>query len=179
MESDLNKINKKKGILFWITGLSGTGKTELSKLIKKFVVKNYGETIVISGDDVRDIFNIKKYNKKDRLKIGKKYTLLAKYITNQKINVIFAVVGLFDELRKFNKKNINNYVEIFIKSDFEKIIKYNKKPLYKKRNIGNIWGLHIKPQFPKKPNIVIENNFQISLKKLSRQLELKIKKLLN
>lgn len=29
------KLDKKKGTLFWITGLSGSGKTSLAKLIKK------------------------------------------------------------------------------------------------------------------------------------------------
>ena len=56
----LKKINKNKGILFWITGLSGSGKTEISKLIHKFINDKYGKTLLISGDDVRDIFNIKK-----------------------------------------------------------------------------------------------------------------------
>ena len=32
------KINKKKGILFWITGLSGSGKTTLGKKIFKQIV---------------------------------------------------------------------------------------------------------------------------------------------
>ena len=60
----LKKIKKNKGILFWITGLSGSGKTEISKLIYKFINDKYGKTLLISGDDVRDIFNIKKYKKK-------------------------------------------------------------------------------------------------------------------
>ena len=29
------KLNKNKGILFWITGLSGSGKTTIAKKIKK------------------------------------------------------------------------------------------------------------------------------------------------
>jgi adenylylsulfate kinase-like enzyme len=31
--------NKNKGILFWITGLSGSGKTTISKKIKKILYK--------------------------------------------------------------------------------------------------------------------------------------------
>ena len=41
------KINKKKGI--WFFGLSGSGKTYASKIIKK-IKKN---SITIDGDDVR------------------------------------------------------------------------------------------------------------------------------
>ena len=52
------KINK-KGILFWVTGLSGSGKTTISKLIKDDIVKDYGPTLLISGDDLRKIFKFK------------------------------------------------------------------------------------------------------------------------
>ena len=34
------KINRKKGILFWITGLSGSGKTTLAKKIFPMIKKN-------------------------------------------------------------------------------------------------------------------------------------------
>ena len=48
--------NKNKGILFWITGISGSGKTDLAKKICKEITKSYGPTLVISGDDIRKIF---------------------------------------------------------------------------------------------------------------------------
>ena len=60
------KIIKNKGILFWITGLSGSGKTTLSKKIFKNVVKSYGPTLLISGDDLREIFSFDKFNGKER-----------------------------------------------------------------------------------------------------------------
>ena len=55
----MKKINKNKGIVFWITGLSGSGKTTLAKKIKKDISKIYGPTIMISGDDIRKIFGLK------------------------------------------------------------------------------------------------------------------------
>ena len=36
------KLNKKKGILFWITGLSGSGKSSIAKEIWPTVKKIYG-----------------------------------------------------------------------------------------------------------------------------------------
>ena len=67
----MKKIKKNKGILFWITGLTGSGKTEISKLIKEFISHKFGKTLIINGDDIRDIFDIKKYDREDRLKLGK------------------------------------------------------------------------------------------------------------
>ena len=50
-------MKKKSGYLFWITGLSGSGKTSLAEKILNFIKKNVGPTIILSGDDLREIFN--------------------------------------------------------------------------------------------------------------------------
>ena len=118
---------KSKGKLFWVTGYSGSGKTQIAKKIHSQIQKNYGPTILFSGDDIRKIFNLKGYTYNERFKTVMKYCKLAKSITNQNINVIFAVVGMMHKIRAWNKKNIKNYVEIYIKSDVKKIIKKDKK----------------------------------------------------
>ena len=123
----MKKLKKNKGILFWITGLSGSGKTTIAKKIKPEIAKFYGPTILISGDNLRTIFKLKKYSKNERVKNGLKFSKLCQLITNQKINVIFAVVGLFDKLRQKNRQNIQNYVEIYIKANLPNIIKIGKK----------------------------------------------------
>jgi len=58
------KIDRKKGILFWITGLSGSGKSTIASLIKDRIKKKYGPTIIMSGDDLRYITNFLKYEKR-------------------------------------------------------------------------------------------------------------------
>ena len=167
-----------KGILFWVTGLAGSGKTQISKKILSQIRKNYGPTILFSGDDIRKIFNLKGYSYEDRFKTVMKYCRLAKSITNQNINVIFAVVGMMHSLRAFNKKNIKNYVEIYIKSDLKKIIKKGKKRIYH-QNKNNIIGLDIKAEYPKKPHITLRNNFKKDINACSADLMIKIKKHLN
>ena len=94
------KKNNKKGILFWITGLSGAGKTTISKQIYKKIKNEYGKTIIINGDDIRKIFELKGYDYKDRKKIGLQYSKLLKKITDQNVNVIFAGIVMVEEVRK-------------------------------------------------------------------------------
>jgi len=172
----MKKIDKNKGILFWITGLSGSGKTTLGKKIHKNIIKKFGPTLMVSGDDIRKIFKLKGFESNQRLEITKKYSNFAKYVTDQKINVIFAVVGMFDEPRKWNKLKIKNYIEIFIKSNIKNIIRINKKKIYKKKNPGKLIGIDIKPQYPKKPDIIISNSFKLTSDKMSKIL---IKRIIN
>jgi|TARA_B110000091_G_C13635758_1_gene399061 adenylylsulfate kinase len=167
-----------KGTLFWITGFSGSGKTQISKKIYSQIKRNYGPTILFSGDDIRKIFNLKGYTYNERFKTVMKYCKLAKSITNQEINVIFAVVGMMHKVRAWNKKNIKNYVEIYIKSNLKKIIKKGKKRIYH-QNKDNIIGLDIKAEHPKNPHIVLHNYFKKDINTHSKELMIKIIKHLN
>ena len=169
------QVNKKKGILFWVTGLSGSGKTTISKKIKKDIIKFYGPTLLVSGDDIRKIFKFNKYTLQERQTLAKKFCNFAKFITDQKINLIFAVVGMMDFPRMWNKKNVDNYLEIYIKANIKSIIKTNKKKIYHKKNSGDIVGINIKPELPKKPDIIINNDFKKSTNILSKELVSKIR----
>ena len=174
MKKILN-ISKKTGILFWITGLSGSGKTSIALKIKNFVTKKYGPTVVLSGDDLRKVFEFNKYSRKDRLFYASAYSRFCRKITSQKINVIFATVSLFNTIRKWNRSNIKNYIEIYIKSDLDEIIRLRKKKFYSKNN-KNIVGKNIKSEFPKNPDFIVNNNFQKSINYLSKELIKKINK---
>ena len=84
------KKTKNKGILFWITGLSGSGKTSIAKNIKKEIIKNYGPTLAISGDDFRKIFKFKGFSKKDRYRYLKHYQVLNGLCTLLTIDFFFS-----------------------------------------------------------------------------------------
>mgnify|MGYP001191265040 CR=1 FL=1 len=168
------KISKKhkKGFLFWMEGFSGSGKTTISKKILPFVIKNFGPTIIIQGDNMRQIFELKSYTRNGRYSNSVKYRKFAKFITDQNINIIFTVVGMMKKTRLWLSKNIKNYIEIYIKADILQIKKKKIKKTYLKAK--NIVGLDIKPEIPKKPDITIINNFNKSYSSLKKEFETKI-----
>lgn len=171
-------MKSKRGKVFWITGLSGSGKTEIAKKILPFIQKKYGKTVLFSGDNIRDFFFLNKYDKNSRLKYAMSYSKLCKYISDQGVNVIFATVSLFKSIRLWNKKNIFNYIEIYIDTNIDKIIKFNKKNnVYKKRK--NIIGKQIKAELPEKPDVKITNNFTETTTQISKRLIKLIKKKYN
>jgi adenylylsulfate kinase len=166
-------IDKRYGIVFWITGISGSGKSTISKGIIKFIKKKFGPTIILSGDNLRTIFDLDKYDRNYRMQIGRQYTKLLRLIIANKINVLFSVVGLFHKLHKYNRLQLKNYIEILIDANF-KTTMLRKQKIFYKRKIKNVWGKDIKPEYPNKPHIVIKNNFQKSKKFLYKELIKKI-----
>lgn len=175
--SKLNLIkNKNKGFLIWITGLAGSGKTTLANGIYDFIQDKYGQTVVLSGDDLRKEFIFNKFDKKSRQQYAMSFSCFCKKITDRRINLIFATVSLFKKVRAWNKKNIENYIEVYVESDFKKLVKKRKKPFYKKVT-KNIVGKDIAPELPIHPHIKIKNDFK-SIKILKTQLIQKLNKVI-
>ena len=129
----IKKVNK--GILFWIEGFSGSGKTTLAKKIKSKINKLYGPTILINGDDIRSIFKLNDFSKLGRLNVFKKYVLISRLITNQKINLIFTVVGLNKKYQYLLKKKFKNIITILIKTNIHKVSKMKIKKTYEEKKI--------------------------------------------
>ena len=128
----MNNKFKKEGILFWITGLSGSGKTTLAKKIFPFIKKKYGPTVHIDGDTLRKILNLNGYSYKERLYNTEIYNKLIALLIGQNINVIISLVGLMNKPRVWNRKHIQKYIEIYVKSEIKKIILKDKKKYIKK-----------------------------------------------
>ena len=99
-------INKNYGTLFFITGLSGSGKSSISKKIAKKIERIYGPTFLYSGERVRNIFKFYGYSRKERIELGKKNIQFINYILKQKINVVYDAIALLKVLRKIKRKTI-------------------------------------------------------------------------
>ena len=79
---------------------------------------------------------------------------------------------------KWNKKNIENYIEIFIKASINKVKKFSNKQIYKQKHIQNVVGFDIKPEYPEHPHIIINNDFAKPIEELSEKLLLKIDRII-
>lgn len=170
------RIKKNYGILFFVTGLSGSGKSSISKELVKKIKKKYGPTFLYSGEKIRKVFSFNGYSRNDRIELGKKNINLINYILSQKINVLYDAIALLKILRTLKRKKIKNYIEIFIKADVKKIIKLNKKNKIYKARKKNIVGIHIKPEFPSNPHILIKNNYKKDAKKIASEIFLTLEK---
>ncbi len=147
-------INK-KGICYWITGLSGSGKSTLSRNLADLIRTEYKNVVLLDGDNLRVILDSQSFTNKDRLKLSYKYSQTAKMLLDQGIHVIIAVMALFNEVQLWNRKNILNYVEVFLDVPINELERRDPKGLYLKYKQGlikNMVGLDLKAEFPKKPD---------------------------
>ena len=107
----------KPGVI-WITGLSGAGKTTLSKILYKKLKINYSNIKLLDGDVLRKKLNIK--NKKSftynsRKKVGIKFSKICREYEKKNFLVIIAVMVLIEDVQTWNEKNLKNYLDIYLK----------------------------------------------------------------
>ena len=93
-------------MVIWIIGLSGAGKTTLANNVVAHANMKSKKTILIDGDIIREIFdNDLSYSMEDRLVNAKRICKLGKFLDEQGLNVVCAILSIFPETREWNRKN--------------------------------------------------------------------------
>ncbi|MCL2014544.1 MAG: adenylyl-sulfate kinase [Oscillospiraceae bacterium] len=153
--------------VYWITGLSGAGKTAVGKALYEKIKPEQPNTVLLDGDELREVFGGDLgYSAEDRRKCAMRYSKLCKMLSEQGLNVIICTISMFHEIHEWNRENIPGYTEIFLDVPFEILKKRDQKGLYSdygKGTSNNLIGLDIKAEKPKNPDIIIENNGSISI----------------
>lgn len=146
-------------MIIWIIGLSGSGKTKLSKeLFKSKIIRS--NFISIDGDEFREnILNDLGYTYKDRKKNAESISKLVSYLSKKKINIIVSILSNYPNWLKWNKKNIKNYFQVYLKVDKKQLFLRNKKKLYLSKK-KNVVGKDIKFNEPKENNLIFTNTFK-------------------
>lgn len=152
-------------MVIWLIGLSGSGKSTLGKALTS-ELRGLGRRVAyIDGDVIREVFGGDLgHTVKDRLINAKRISSLSKFLSEQQIDVVAAVLSIFPEWQQWNRDNIEDYFDVYIKSSLETLVKRDGKGLYKKAlsgEIENVVGIDIKFPEPFKSKLIIENNKSI------------------
>lgn len=148
-------------MVIWIIGLSGAGKTTLANEVIAQVRRVQQNVVLLDGDVVRNIFdNDIGYSVEDRRVNAQRISQLCKFLDDQGIDVVCAILSLFPESRTWNRKEILNYYEVFIDTPIEDLIQRDAKGIYrrfKSGEISDVAGMDIKFPYPSSANLVINN----------------------
>lgn len=157
------------GTVYWITGLPGAGKTSIANLFYHHR-KNIQPTILLDGDLLREVLaNHVGYLPSERLQLAIKYGKLCRMVAAQGIDVICATVSMYHQCRLWNRENIPQYREIYVRTPLEVLCQRDQKSLYSravKGEIANVIGVDLPFEEPQKPDIILENNGRLSLQEL-------------
>ena len=163
------------GVL-WITGLSGSGKTTISKIIINKLKKKYENIILLDGDKLRKKLKIKSkdtFTYIERKKIGLKYSKICKKYFNSNKFVIISVMALIKDVHKWNRSNISNYKDVYLEVPMKELKRRDPKKIYskfEKKEISNVAGLDLKYDIPKNSSMKIRWKKNFSAQKIAKKI---------
>ncbi len=153
-------MNDNKGVLYFITGLSGAGKTTIGTLFYEQLKQKNPATVLLDGDIIRETYNEDcGYTEEERKRAAFRTCRVSKLLTDQGISVVLCCIEMYDEVRDLHREVIENYKEIYLRVSKETLMKRDKKGLYSgKSGQSNVVGVDMPAEEPKCPDIVIDNN---------------------
>lgn len=146
-----------KGTVYFFTGLSGAGKTTLGGLFHRRLKVWKNNVVLLDGDSIRLVYNEDiSYTEESRRKGASRTFRVAKMLSDQGIDVVVCSICMYSAVRAWNRANIENYREIYIKVDKDTLLRRNQKGLYTAGK--DVVGIDIPFDEPKSPDIVVEND---------------------
>ena len=160
------------GLVIWVSGLSGSGKSTISKELYHAIKQEIANVVYVDGDGFRDIFDNDKFDKDSRIEVTKRRANLCNLLSQQGIVVVASTISLFDEVYRYNSGLFRHYLSVHIECDIEELITRDQKGLYSgaiNGKIKNVVGIDIIYDTPR-ADITIDNNIKDHAKLKSNQI---------
>jgi adenylylsulfate kinase len=129
-----------KGFTLWFTGLSGAGKTTISKLVEDELRARGSKLEILDGDVVRE--NLSKglgFSKEDRDTNIRRIAFVADLLSRNGVPVITAAISPYRDIRAEAREMMGErFIEVFVKASVEACAERDVKGLYKKAFAGEI-----------------------------------------
>jgi len=146
-----------KGTVYFFTGLSGAGKTTIGGLFYRRLKATKPNVVLLDGDDIRPVFGEDAgYTHDDRLRWAGRIFRVCRMLSEQGIDVVVCSIAMYRQVRDWNRENIPNYKEIYIKVSKDTLLARNQKGLYTKGR--DVVGIDLPFDEPQRPDIVVAND---------------------
>jgi len=146
-------------MIVWVSGLSGAGKTTLCEGIYRRIKPLVPEVVLLDGDSVRSAFGSDlSHSEADRRRQIKRIQGMTKVLVEQGLIVIIAVVYSHPDVQKWNRENLPNYFEIYLKASLDTVMGRDEKGLYalaKEGKMPDLVGVDIPWHPPEASDLVL------------------------
>lgn len=158
-----------KGTVYFFTGLAGAGKTTIGGLFYQRLKVIRPDAILIDGDQARlkagyctadgKVLMEDRYTTEARKAGALRRFRKCRKLTDEGRDVVVCSISMYTEVRAWNRENIENYREVYLKVTHETLYRRDQKKLYSSK-AKNVVGVDLPWDEPGHSSIVIQNDGQ-------------------
>jgi len=169
-------MKKTQGFTVWFTGLPCCGKTTIADQVA-IVLKKKDYTVErLDGDVVRQgLANDLGFSKKDRDENIRRVTFVAKMLTRNNVIVLATFVSPFREQRRNARKEIERFVEVYVRCPVEICMKRDVKGMYQRALEGKIkhfTGVDDPYEEPELPELILNTDTESPEESVKKVLQI-------
>lgn len=128
-----------RGVTVWFTGLSGAGKTTITRAIAEELRAKECQLEILDGDIVRE--NLTKglgFSKEDRDINIRRIGFVANLLTRNGVIVLVSAISPYRAVREEVRQTVGDFVEVFVNAPLGTCEERDVKGLYKRARAGEI-----------------------------------------
>lgn len=131
---------KQKGVVLWLYGMSGSGKSTIATGVERALFEQGRATVVLDGDNLRSGLNQDLgFSDEARSENVRRTAEVAKLFASQGIITLVSVITPLKRFREQAREIIGaDFREIYVQADFETCAKRDPKGLYAKVAAGQV-----------------------------------------
>ena len=152
---------KSPGRVFWITGLSGSGKTSVGRELCSRLRAVGHPVIFLDGDALRAaIAEDLGHSVENRRLSAMRNARLCRLLSEQGSDVVCATISLFHEVQRWNRENIPRYHEIYLRVPIDELRRRDTKGIYaagQRGDLRDVVGIDMPAEFPHAPHLTLDN----------------------
>lgn len=145
------------GVTVWFTGLSGAGKTTVSRAVEQELLARDLRVEVLDGDLIRQ--NLTKdlgFSYVDRVENIRRIGFVAQLLTRNGVIVLVSAIAPYAQAREDVKQAIGDFIEVYVNAPLAVCEARDVKGLYKKARSGEILhftGIDDPYEAPQSPDV--------------------------
>ncbi len=168
-----------RGGIVWLTGLSGSGKSTIARLLERELFARRIHVYVLDGDNVRYGLNSNLgFSPEDRIENIRRVGEVARLMADAGIVTVSAFISPYRADRRRAREIAREcgceFVEIYVNASLEVCERRDPKNLYKKARAGEIkqfTGIDAPYETPEAPEVVVYTDAQTAAESVTAILD--------
>ncbi|MEW6189512.1 MAG: adenylyl-sulfate kinase [Actinomycetota bacterium] len=152
----------KRGFALWITGLPASGKSSIAQAVRRLLKEREIDVEILESDDLRSkLLTLSTYTEEEREFFYNVLVCLGKMLVDHGINVVFDATANKRKFRDKARKEIQNFMEVYVKCPLEECMRRDPKGIYravKREEATTVPGAQVPYEEPLAPEVIIESD---------------------